>query len=85
MLRRKPTRGFEMKRYVNANMRDCGNKKAYPSYRAACEMNNSLRRRGSAISHQGKKLEKLHAYKCANCRQYHLGHPPRKNQRYLAQ
>lgn len=74
---------FSRKRYSNANFRDCGNKKAFPSYRKAAEFNNSIRKRTSPLRHRGVKLEKMHVYRCRNCSQYHIGHPPRTGQKYL--
>lgn len=76
---------FDKKRYIRANKRDCVNKKSFPSYRKAAEFNNSLHKRGSVLSAKGKKFERLHVYKCASCRQFHIGHPPRTGRKYLAQ
>ncbi len=54
------------------NSRDCGSKRAYPTQREAVEADKRH------IRGVKNKREKLHSYKCFVCRQWHLGHPPRK-------
>ncbi len=54
------------------NSMDCGGKKAYTTQRDASE---ASKRHLRAIR---GRYEKLHAYKCLTCKQWHLGHPPRK-------
>lgn len=76
---------FDRKRYANSNNRDCGNKRSFPSFRLASEFNNDMRKRNSIVAHKGKKIEKMHVYRCRNCNEYHIGHPPRTNQKYLRQ
>lgn len=61
--------------YSITNKSTCGDKRAYPTQREASEANNRHLR---ALKN---KREKLHVYKCLNCRQWHLGHPPRKEKR----
>ena len=58
--------------YQLTNRTNCGDKRAYPTQREASEANNRHLR---ALKN---KREKLHVYKCLNCRQWHLGHAPRK-------
>ena len=59
--------------YSLSNSHSCGDKRAYPTQREAVEAN---KRHIRGIK---KKVEKLHAYKCFVCRQWHLGHSARKN------
>lgn len=65
-------------KYARSNKRNCGSKKAFSSFREAAEFNKPIRRR-----HIGKKIEKLHIYRCKHCDQFHLGHEPRQKQKYL--
>lgn len=86
-----------MNKWEANNRRDCGNKKAFPSYRLASEFNHRQSKRGGVFAAKGKKLEKLHVYRCTNCGDYHIGHatrhrrsggrllPPRQYGRYYPQ
>jgi len=59
--------------YVLSNTQSCGGKRSYGSQREAAEGD---RRNLRAVKN---KREKLEAYRCLSCRQWHLGHPARKN------
>lgn len=66
-----------MKHWQENNQRDCPNKKTFPSYRLASEFNHRQSGRGGVFAAKGKKLEKLHVYRCTRCRQFHIGHATR--------
>lgn len=57
--------------------RECEGKQAFPTAAIAAMYNKT----------GAKKFgwQRLHAYKCEFCHQFHLGHPPRKIRRILAQ
>lgn len=59
------------------NSKDCSSKKTFPSYRLASAFNKSQSRRGGIFVAKGKKIEKLHVYRCKNCLDYHIGHATR--------
>lgn len=63
--------------YSLSNTQTCGGKKSFPSYKLAAEFNNKIFSRGSAIRNKGKKIERLHPYKCKVCGNFHLGHEVR--------
>ena len=71
--------GHDNKVWAESNYFTCESKKAFPSYREAAEFNNSIRKHGS-IRAKGKRIERMEVYRCIRCRQFHIGHPPRKNQ-----
>ena len=71
--------------YEKSNVTTCIGKKAFPSYKLASEFNNRAFTRGSALRNKGKKIERLHPYKCKKCGQFHLGHAIRTRQRRLQQ
>lgn len=60
--------------YKFANSSDCPGKKTFPSYRLAAEFNNRQRSRGGVFVAKGKKVEKMHPYRCKSCNQFHIGH-----------
>lgn len=70
------------KHYEHSNRKDCGGKKSFPSYREAAEFNNRMKRRGSVFVAKGKKIERMHPYKCKNCEHYHIGHEARSRGRH---
>jgi hypothetical protein len=72
-----------MKDWQQKNQVDCGNKKSFPSFRLASDFNNRQHRRGSVLLAKGKKIEKMHVYKCKNCNEFHIGHATRNRQRLL--
>lgn len=65
--------------WETSNKNTCNGKKTFASFREANEFENRVHKRGSVIRAKGKKIEKLHAYKCLSCQQIHLGHPARRS------
>lgn len=57
--------------FEKTNVKNCSTKLVFNSFAEANGFNKRSRRhlRGN------KKVEKLHAYKCLVCQQWHLGHP----------
>lgn len=58
--------------YGLSNSHSCGDKRAYPTKGDA---KHAQMRHLRALKN---KYEKLAAYKCLSCKQWHLGHPARK-------
>lgn len=64
--------------YKHSNKGNCDGKRVFSSYAEACGFN----KRASRFIKGSKKRERLHAYRCENCRQWHIGHTPAKPGRY---
>lgn len=60
------------------NHKTCEGKRSFPSFRMASEYNNRSRTRYFPRVKKGKKIEKLHVYRCKNCNEFHIGHARRK-------
>lgn len=71
--------------WKNSNQLTCNGKLSFPSYRKAAEYNHHIHKRGSAARAKGKKLEKMHPYRCKRCNNYHIGHDIRNRQARLKQ
>lgn len=65
-----------------SNEESCGGKKVFTTWKQAQTHNHQMFR-GSSLKAKGKKLDKLHVYKCKKCLHFHLGHAPRKRIKYL--
>lgn len=64
--------------YRETNGKNCQNKKTFNSYKEAATFNNAA----AAYHLSGnKRRERLHVYRCMNCRQFHLGHTPVRNRK----
>lgn len=71
------------KHWERSNNDSCSRKKSFPSYKLAAEFNNRQFKRGSVIRAKGKKIEKMHPYRCKKCNLYHIGHDIRNRQNRL--
>jgi len=63
-------------KWGKSNHYSCDGKRTFNSYREAQEWNNHTKHSG--LRHSGKRIEKLHSYKCTRCQLFHLGHAPRR-------
>lgn len=61
-----------------SNEATCFGKKIFNNYGAALSYDRRMHKRGSPMIAQGRRLERLHPYRCLKCGKYHLGHPSRK-------
>lgn len=67
--------------WQSSNSFTCGGKKKFDTWKQAQTHNNMMRKEGSALRHKGRKIEKLHPYRCRKCGFIHLGHEPRRPHR----
>lgn len=67
---------------IISNEESCHGKKVFLTWKQATTHNNMILRRGS-LKAKGKKLEKLHVYKCKECKFFHLGHAIREPHRKI--
>jgi hypothetical protein len=63
------------KRYKQTNSQNCNGKRAFNSFAEACSFN----KRSGRFVNGSKRREKLHVYRCDECRQWHIGHWPKKD------
>lgn len=56
-----------------SNQANCDSKKTFLTWKQAQTHNNRMFR-NSSVRAKGKKIEKLHVYKCKKCGLFHLGH-----------
>lgn len=61
-----------------SNEESCGGKKVFLTWKQAQTHNNKMFRRGSPLIAKGRKIEKMHVYRCKKCGHYHIGHAKRK-------
>jgi len=71
--------------WEHSNQVSCPGKKAFLTWKQAATHNNRMLRPGSALKAKGKKVEKLHVYKCVKCKLLHIGHEPRRLHPRLSQ
>lgn len=67
--------------WAQSNEYSCDGKKVFLTWKQAQTHNNKMFRKGSPIRVMGKKLEKMHVYKCEKCQKFHIGHSARGRQR----
>lgn len=75
-----PPKKRSLKKYNfdKSNRGSCDGKKVFLTWKQAQTYHNHITGRGSPLLAKGKKLEKLHAYRCNSCGKFHVGHSPRK-------
>lgn len=61
-----------------SNRYNCNGKRSYETWKQAQTANNHVLKNGSTLKAKGKKIERLHVYKCKNCGYFHIGHAPRR-------
>lgn len=67
--------------WKQSNAMTCGGKKKFDTWKQAQTHNHMVKSEGSSLRHHGRKIEKLHPYKCKKCGYIHLGHPTRRPHR----
>lgn len=60
--------------YKQTNSHNCDDKRTFNSFREASAFNKRSRR----LIRGNKRKENLRVYRCYDCQQWHLGHPPGK-------
>lgn len=64
-----------------SNNASCGGKKIFLTWKQATTHNHMMSRRGSSVRAKGKKIDRLHVYRCNTCRYFHLGHAARQKRK----
>ena len=66
-----------MRNWEKSNQEKCSGKKAFLTWKQATTENNRITKH-SGLRAKGRKIERLHVYKCTNCGLFHLGHAARR-------
>lgn len=67
-----------MATWESSNYESCPGKKTFLTWKQATTHNHMMSRRGSSVRAKGKKIDKLHVYKCKSCTYFHIGHAARR-------
>lgn len=66
-------------RWLKSNKFSCEGKLSFTNYYKAEEYNKRQQSRNAAVAKKGKRIEKLHVYKCEQCGRFHIGHAARRH------
>ena len=64
--------------WEESNEISCEGKKTFLTWKQATKHNHSIIKY-SSVRAKGKKIDKLHVYKCTKCHLFHLGHQQRQH------
>lgn len=64
--------------WEKSNNASCPGKKTFLTWKQATTHNHMISKPGSSVRAKGKKIDRLHVYKCSKCGLIHIGHAHRK-------